>query len=120
LDAGHRGPDAHHPAQQEQAGPAPIARNGPAEGGPAPHENRVSAEDDGEDDSLAQIEQVEDERADRLGDHDVWLKKRRTVSREVIAVSAAITGTTAAMPSMPSIPSENRPNSTPSCWLASV
>ena len=48
--------------------------------------------------------------------YDVCVRNRRTVSRDVIAVSAAITGTTAAMPRMPSMPSEKRPKKKPS-WL---
>ena len=52
--------------------------------------------------------------------YDASDRKRRTVSREVMAVKAAITGTTAAMPRMPSSPSAKRPKMTPSCWLAVV
>src|SRR5690606_11096548 len=106
LDARDRGADADHPEQQEQVGLPPVAANGPAEGGALAHQDGVPADDDGEDHGLAEIEHVEQQRADRLDDHEVWLKKRRTVSREVIAVRAAMTGTTAAMPRMPSMPSE--------------
>src|SRR5690606_6362434 len=113
LGAGDAGANACDPAEQEQVGIAPVLGDCPAKGGGAPQDHGLQPHGDREDRGLAQEQHVEEKRADRLNNHEVWLRKRRTVSREVIAVSAAITGTTAPMPSMPSMPSEKRPKRTP-------
>src|SRR5690606_24779669 len=147
LGAGDFGLEpADHP-QEPQARRTPIAGNTPAKAralGKQAHRPREQRADH----RVADIKDIKDGRAERLNGgldghrvpralrlcsflasrhrlgelnaQDASLRYLRTVSREVIAVSAAITGTTARMKATPSQPRRNRPKSTPTCALASV
>jgi len=129
LKAGHLGSKTDDELEKPKAGRDPIARKDPANAGAPPAGQQGDrADKDGQESRLGQKQGIEQPGAQRLkrhrdllalfwwGAHDAMrCRKRRTVMRDVMAVSAAITGTTARMPMMPSTPSAKRPNSTPSC-----
>src|SRR5690606_41478313 len=59
LGAGDIGVDTGNPAQEDEVRPAPVAGQGPAQGGAALHDQPDDAHDDGDDGRLADEQDVE-------------------------------------------------------------